>query len=410
MEPRSEKGRRFVIIHQPEIESKNGRIRISAVVDLQNSQINIPDVIWFEVPEDYQEFITNRADGFAVALLLLAMALGENIEVRGVLSPRLAYGMQEYQRVFNCWFPQKFKLIDIKCNNYKSQHESDVLGGVASAFSGGIDSFYTLWSHLPQQQQDPNYRVGYGLFLHGYDIRLEDEATYYTAQQAYAEMMQEQGLRLLVGRTNVYDFVGKLNWALSHGTALVGFAMILGRLLSRFFIPSGYTYKDSNLRGGTDPVLDHLLSTETLEIIHDGASATRVEKTAVVAKWPETYSLLRVCWMKPDGLRNCCECEKCLRTMTTLDMFGSLSKYLTFPQPLERQKIRSCRYIDEYDYIFAQEIIEYATAVGRNDIAADVRYALFRSRIKHRARQIKHHVAAPYKQLLKKTKTLVISR
>lgn len=397
-----------MIIHPPEIASKNGRIGVSAAIELQ-SGINVPDVMWFEFPESYQQFVTDRADGFAVALLLLAMVLGENIEVRGVLSPRLVYGMQEYQRVFNCWFPQQFKLIEIECNNYQPLQASDVKGGVASAFSGGVDSFYTLWSHLPQQQQDPNYQVKYGLFIHGYDIFLEDEATYNTAQQAYAEMMHQQGLELLVGRTNVYSFASKLDWALSHGTALIGFAMVLGRMLSRFFIPSGYTYKDSNLRGGTDPVLDHLLSTETLEIIHDGASVTRVEKTAVIAKWAETYSLLRVCWVKPDGLRNCCQCEKCVRTMTTLEMFGTLSKYLTFPEPLERQKIRSCRYVDEYDYIFAQEIIEYATAVGREDIAADVRYALFRSRIKHRASQIKYQLAAPYKRLLKKTKRFVTS-
>lgn len=397
-----------MIIHPPEITSKNGRVGVCAAIEFQ-TQINLPKVMWFEFPANYQEFVTDRPDGFAVALLLLAMVLGEDIEVRGVLSPRLAYGMQEYQRVFNCWFPQKFQLIDIKCDNYKPLDQSDVKGGVASAFSGGVDSFYTLWSHLPPQQPNPNYQLEYGLFIHGYDILLEDQATYYTAQQAYAEMMHQQGLQLLVGSTNVYDFASKVDWALSHGSAIIGFAMVLGRLLSRFFIPSGYTYKDSHLRGGTDPVLDHLLSTETLEIIHDGASVNRVEKTASIAKWVETYSRLRVCWVKPDGLKNCCECEKCIRTMTTLDMFGELSKYDTFPQPLSRQKIRSSKYLDAYDYIFAQEIIESATAVGREDIAADIRYALIKSQMKLKVRQIKHQVAAIYRDYLKKTKTPVIS-
>ena len=402
----AEKGR-IVIIHPPEITIKNGRVSVGAAIELQ-TEINLPKVMWFEFPANYQHFVTDRADGFVLASLMLAMLLGEHIEVRGVLSPRLAYGMQEYQRVFNCWFPEKFKLIDIISDNYKPLNQSEVKGGVASAFSGGVDSFYTLWSHLPQQQPHPNYQIEYGLFIHGYDILLEDKATYYTAQQAYAEMLHKQGLQLLVGRTNVYDFASKVEWALSHGTAIIGFAMVLGRMLSRLFIPSGYTYKDSHLRGGTDPVLDHLLSTETLEIVHDGASVNRIEKTACIAKWAETYSRLRVCWVKPDGLKNCCECEKCIRTMTTLDMFGQLSKYHTFPQPLTRQKIRSCRYLDAYDYIFAQEIIESATAVGREDIAADIRYALVRSRIKHTARQIKRQVGTVYKRLLR-TKTSVTS-
>ena len=401
----AEKGR-IVIIHPPEITIKNGRVSVGAVIELQ-TETNLPKVMWFEFPANYQDFVTDRADGFAVASLMLAMLLGEHIEVRGVLSPRLAYGMQEYQRVFNCWFPQKFKIIDIISDNYKPLHQSEVKGGVASAFSGGVDSFYTLWSHLPQQQPHPNYQIEYGLFIHGYDILLSDEATYNTAQQAYAQMMHKLGLQLLVGRTNVYDFASKVDWALSHGTAIIGFAMVLGRMLSRLFIPSGYTYKDSHLRGGTDPVLDHLLSTETLEVMSDAASVNRVEKIASIAKWAETYSRLRVCWVKPDGLKNCCECEKCIRTMTTLDMFGQLSKYETFPQPLTRQKIRSCRYLDAYDYIFAQEIIESATAVGREDIAADIRYALVRSQMKLKVRQIKHQVAAIYRDYLKSKKPVI---
>ena len=90
-----------MIIHPPEITRKNGRVGVCAAIELQ-TQINVPDVMWFEFPENYQDFVTDRADGFAVASLMLAMLLGEHIEVRGVLSPRLAYGMQEQVKVIKC--------------------------------------------------------------------------------------------------------------------------------------------------------------------------------------------------------------------------------------------------------------------------------------------------------------------
>lgn len=392
-----------MIVHAPEMRSENGEVCVSARVELQTRGVNIPEVLWFKFPESYDEFVTDRADAFAVSSLLLAMTLGEDMEVRGVLSPRLVSGMQEYQRIFNLWFPQRFKLIDIRCNNYERQHEDDVKGGVACAFSGGVDSFYTLWSHPPQNERNLDYQVSYALFVHGFDIALEDEATYSTARHAYEETMQMLGLQLLTARTNVRQLLACVDWGLAHGSALIGLALALGLLLSRFYVPATHTYSDL-VPWGSDPRLDPLLSTETLQVVHDGASVTRVEKTAVIAQWAETYSRLRVCWVKPDGLSNCCRCEKCIRTMIALDMVGTLPQYTTFPLPMERQNIRSCRFLNESERAFAREIIDRAIAVGRKDIAFDVRYALFRSRVLLPTDQIKRNIAAACRRLLRKAK------
>ena len=67
-----------------------------------------------------------------------------------------------------------------------------------------------------------------------------------------------------------------------------------------------------------------------LEVRHDGAEASRVEKTAVVAESHVAVEVLHVCPQEL-GDHNCGSCAKCSRTMMTLDVFGKLGFTRTFP-------------------------------------------------------------------------------
>lgn len=388
-----------MIIHIPEIRIEDGEVSVSARVEFQTSISSMPDELWFKFPENHKNWVTDRADGFVAAMLLLAMAYGEDIDVRGVLSPRLLSGVQEYQRIFNLWFPKRFKLIDIHCSNSISPNRHEVTGGVACAFSGGVDSFYTLWSHLPQSDHNSHSQVSYALFAHGFDIPLEDEATFRACREVYGETLKRLGVRLLTARTNIQHFCIRSDWGIFHGSALIGLAQVLRRLLTRFYVPASHTYNDL-IPWGSDPRLDHLLSTETLEIVHDGAAFTRVEKTVVLARWPETFTRLRVCYAK-NGLNNCSKCEKCIRTMITLDMFGALPNYTTFLLPLERRRVRSCRYSITSEFAFPREIINHANKIGRRDIVVDLGYALLISRFIFWLRRIKRALLAICKHILR---------
>jgi hypothetical protein len=192
-------------------------------------------------------------------------------------------------------------------------------------------------------------------------------------------MMQCLGIQLISARTNAREFDGG-NWEFCHGAMLTSLPLVLGRGLTRFYIPSTHTYSDL-FPWGSDPRLDHLLSTETLQVVHDGATATRFEKTVAIAQWPEAYSRLRVCWVKPDGLKNCCRCNKCIRTMTSLAILGKLERFETFPLQLERQHIRTCQLKDENERSFMQQVLEAAEANGKQDLASDIRYALLRGKL-----------------------------
>jgi hypothetical protein len=379
-----------MIVYKPNITEEENEICVSAKVETESNSVKLPDVLWFKFPKDYKEYVTDRSDGFAAALLPLAMALGEDMEVKGTVSPRLAFGMREYQRITSVWWPNRLRSVNVKFENLKSLEENKATGKVGCAFSGGVDSFYTLWSHLPQNEEIEKYRISHCLMIKRFSFP-HDKIEFDPIQKIYESMMKRLDLQLLVCDSNiVIEFIRPIDKTIGefftpiHGSTLTAFALILGQFFSDFYIGSAYKFTYSHPTG-SNPLLVHLLSTETTEMIDDGRHLTRVEKTATLSKWPETYLKLRVCFRakadeKKDKILNCCKCEKCVRTMTTLYLLNKLHQYASFPSPLTGKMIRKM-YVHGGKYLLAQEVIDYASRAGRKGIVFNVRVAVFLNRM-----------------------------
>lgn len=329
-----------MIVHPIQQSVKAGKVRVSAAIEVEThgAASLFPEQLWYEFPEDVCDGLRVTSDGMAAAVLLLASSLGERLKLTEAISPRLLYGMEEYLRVFNCWFPARFPIIPIEPSS-RAVGLLPSSKGVATAFSGGVDSSYTLWTHLPEREKHEGYRLSHAVFIHGLDIPLSDEITFNVASRAYEAMLQQVGVRLLTVRTNARQFTTGLPWELAHGAILLSVPLLLGRLLQRFFVPASTTYVDVG-EWGSDPLVDHLLSTETLDIVHDGASAYRVDKVRAISTWPLVYSHLRTCWEKPNKLLNCCHCYTCHITMGALEAETALKRFETFPLPLDAERVR----------------------------------------------------------------------
>jgi len=407
-----------MVICTPEITESGDMICVSACIEIQTTGRTFPDTLWFKFPKSYTDYITDRTDCFAASLLPLAMRYGENLEIHGPLSPRLVHGMQEYQRIQHLWKPNEFKLIEINYTNLKMANVMKVAGGVGCAFSGGVDSFYTLWSHLPQHEKNLGYRISHCLMINGFDVNSipEDEETFSNqTRQLYEPMMSKLGLQLLVSHTNIWQFMDRGKWQeymYTFGSILSASALALGHLFSRFYIASSFQYTQL-FPWGSHPLLDSLLSTEATEIIHDGAHLKRIEKIVVLSKWPETYSRLRTCLFdksfitKTASLENCCRCERCIQMMSVLDMLGVLDKYTVFPKPLERKCIRRVRFFDipekgKNRFLYAQETIDFARKMGRRDVVFDLGYAIFRNTwFKGGMKRVRRSIKRVFKKILK---------
>ncbi|HML94127.1 MAG TPA: hypothetical protein PKC29_01725 [Thermodesulfobacteriota bacterium] len=370
-----------MIIHHPEISSKDGKLTVSAGIEFDPTVPGMPERLWFEFPEDCGDLVTDRADAFLSTMLLVAMRRGEKvIEVRGKVSPRFLIGINEYQTAFCIWPVWRFEPVRIECESLVPAGAENGPDIVMSAFSGGLDSFFTLKSFLPGNGLPESVQISHLLFVHGFDIKLEDTESFTLLRDAYSTMCGRLGIKLITCRTNCRQFGMERNWGLFHGSALIGAAHAAGRRAAMFHVPSSHSFT-SLMPWGSDPGIDYLLSTEATQVLHHGSGYTRTEKTEAIAHWEEIRDKLRVCAFG-DGTRiNCCKCEKCLRTMMTLDMIGVLERYSAFPGPLTAGLVRNCRYWNRSDFSFAHEIMGYARQKKRWDIVANLSYAYVRSRI-----------------------------
>jgi len=342
-----------VIVHEPEISEQGGEVRVSSRIEIGASGKRFPETLWFRFPADYRNYLTDRSDAFVVALLPLAMEHGEEIQVRGVVSPRLALGMTEYQRIQTAWHPDRFKTVNIEYGTLAAMEPARTRDAVATAFSGGVDSFYTLHSHVFQERTQ-QYRISHCLMINGFDFNhddIEDHRLFDRTTQLYRPLLKELGVELLVTHTNITPFLADSlrMWNIhryAHGAFLSASALVLGRLLRCFFIPSSDPYTKLE-PWGSHPMLDHLLSTETMETRHDGAHLSRFEKAAALAQWPTVYDKLRVCnrgtkfHSNTGALENCCHCEKCIRTMAGFHVIGALDHFSAFPEGLKRAHVRN---------------------------------------------------------------------
>ncbi|MEA5553230.1 hypothetical protein VB713_20020 [Anabaena cylindrica UHCC 0172] len=371
-----------MIISQPTITEENQEISVSARVALDNQRNQAPDTLWFKFPSHYRNYVTDRSDGFIVGLLPSAMALGEKVIVEGITSPRLAYGLREYQQILNAWWPKKFKIVDIQYDRLQESSSCDSEYGAGSAFSGGVDSFYTLWKHLPDHEELEKYRITHCLMINGFDkdIDLDDTGAFRQLYDIYEPMMQKLGITLLRSRTNLQKFrlasINSSDLHLTFGAPITASTLVLGNLFSRFYIPASHSYAyETLIPMGAHPILDHLLSTETLQLIHDGANASRTEKIATISQWNETYSRLRVCLQKAKydentgQIENCGNCIKCINTMLSLDILDVLPMYATFPHSLKSQQIWKARNLTKFRY---KEHLSFAHQQSRKDRIFDL--------------------------------------
>ena len=373
---------------------------MSAKIELETTGFDVPDSAWLAYPKEYEDYVTDRADGFFAGLMPTAMTLGENVVVKGSVSPRLAWGIREYQELLQHWWRDKgwFSIVDI---DYEDLCEPTAVGdAVGCTVSGGVDSFYSLWKHRRGNESIPGYEITHGLMINGFDFDtdLDNTGSFRRTAEAFRPVIEGMGARMLTLRSNIGSFRSN---ALYHPSRLVTFeapitacVLTLAGLFAKFYVPGSTSYDPEALQAhGPDPASFPLLSTERIQIIADGFDADRAEKTAAISQWEDSYSTLRVCWRKvvideETGLiRNCCRCEKCVRTMLALDIVGALPKYKTFPLPLIRRDVWRLKCDNDASRIFLEDNVNLAKGAGRSDRVFDLWIAAMFGRLPWKIRR-----------------------
>jgi hypothetical protein len=336
-----------MIVHQPETLRDGEYIITWAEIELDDKVDNFPEYLWFRVPSHYADCLSLQSDAFLIPSLQAAMHFGEDIRVRGPVSPRLAYHLDEYQFIQSLKFPKELRRVNVSYERLAPLQVNPRAVGVS--FSGGIDSFYALYKHLPQNQPLPGYQITHALFINGFDITQKDRDKYQNLLLQYLRLLAKLDIELLPLETNlVSSVIPWLEYRRFYAPVLLGSVLALGGLFKRFILSNSRHY--TQVQVNSNPLADRLLSTETLDLEHFGATILREDKLEAISEWQMAQQALRVCGAPNLEALNCCKCEKCVRSMLPIYALGRMPQFRTFPDPLKsnRDVLRLARKFDPY--------------------------------------------------------------
>ncbi len=268
--------------------------------------------LWFQFPNSINPPDNSDCDSYVLSTVMDAMKEGRKLIVQGATSKRLLSNLTEYQSAWNKWRPNTYDIIDIEVED--ATNEIEAVPGAICAFSGGLDSTFSVWRHSQRRNGYRTYNINLCSLIHGFDIPLSDVNAFNNTQNNVRITLNDVNLNMLPIATN-YREITSANWAHAHMTAIVAALSHFKSVAGTCLIPSSYPYSHLYIPWGSTPIIDHLLSSAGFDVIHDGASHFRTEKANEIAEWKLGVENLRVCWQGIEKDRNCGKCEKCTRTM-----------------------------------------------------------------------------------------------
>lgn len=293
-------------------------------------------------------------EGWLSIGLLPAMKTGATMRVDGPVSPRFLEGQSHNQRLFRSWKPG-YHPVAIEGAQLQPPHHPHARR-VGTFFSTGADSSYTFLKHQAE--------ITDLIYLAGFDITRGDYSHYSNTAAAAQRVARHYGVNLVIVETNLREFIDRYAfWGMAHGAAMSGIGHMLSSHFQHIYVAASLDL-ERQIHWGTHPELDNNWSSETLEFIHDGVEARRIDKINRLASEPVILQNLRVCVYPPGRNLNCGRCEKCVRTMIALQAVGALDRCDTFDAPLDLRRIY--RLYAQEDRLHAAFIAENLEALEKN--------------------------------------------
>lgn len=284
----------------------------------------------FRVEEPWGELISERMDAALVALLFPAMAAGESLIAKGTVSERLLHGLRgPYQEVLRAQTPSLNRIVVEADSADTGPKEAS---GVATGFSGGVDSFAALADYHYSGDALPGFRLTHLLYNNVGSHGPSGEELFQARYERLAPVAEALGLPFVRVDSNMDAFYPPGTFQRTHTPRNAAVALLLQAGLRRWLYGSTYEYQDcfvgaTDSCGHADPVALPLLSTDAMDLVPVGSDSRRVDKLLRVARIPESHRSLDVCIRSRVADRNCSTCYKCKRTLITLEIAGLLETY-----------------------------------------------------------------------------------
>ena len=198
-------------------------------------------------------------------------------------------------------------------------------GGNAAFFSGGVDAFATLIAH---RNEHPLL-----ITLRGADIKLDDNGGWNNVYNHIQNTVKQfhlptpititSSFRTFIDEGELSQLVSKSGdgwWhGFQHGIGLLGHAAPVAYInhIEWVYIASTFPVEEKNITCASHYTIDNYVRFSNSRVLHDQVELFRQGKIHLITQYCKTskqYVDLRVCWISTGG-KNCCHCEKCIRTM-----------------------------------------------------------------------------------------------
>jgi hypothetical protein len=359
------------------------RARVSATVIWEDCDRQSQEV-YFETTAEYADDLDVNPNSWLLCSALAAMRYGEKrIAIDAPISPEIKDGLINAMKCLIAWHGGDRRVIPIEAPLQTEVLFPNKSSRAGALFSGGIDALAMVRDNQLNFAPEHPRRIQDGILVYGVlEGENEQDPSFQNVVNAVTIMAEDAGLELIQVYTNAYAHFRDLDsdfsfWRFEyHGSFLAAIAHIFAPRLSVASIAS--TYDFANLEPwGSHPLLDPLYSTVDLQIRHENAALSRLEKTKLVGEWDVALKQLRVCNEKAsykEGNYNCGNCEKCVRTMTAFLSLGMLDRIATFKEKGVSQEklINTCYLSDSYEVNCYRELIEPLENLGRYDLTQGI--------------------------------------
>lgn len=356
-----------------------GHVRFTGVV----SQAGAADgSIWIDVPEELSADVPGRLDAWLLWALPHAFETQQDLVLEGAVDAELLRNAHELMEIWARWRPDR---RPIRLQAEPAAETTAGQGPVRTGlfFTGGVDSFFTLFHHDEMARTHPEWRerpVDDLMYVDGFDIPLAATEALAAKHATLGRIAADTGKTFVVLATNLRQTGVRQPWGrVMHGPALGGVGLLLGSRWREMLLSSWFCHEDSDPWGSTG-ITDPLLSTSATRTRPYGAGHDRFEKLAFLVRFPLAIETLHVCWEeRSDG--NCGRCEKCLRTLIALDILGVRDRAATFPQePLDLSRLGEVWKDQPLFVRMYAQLKNHAARAGRADIASAIDARLTRHR------------------------------
>ncbi|REJ08031.1 hypothetical protein DY023_01845 [Microbacterium bovistercoris] len=316
-----------ISIGVPVITASGDIVRWSVPVDGPG----LPPTLWYEVSSEHAHMLSDRADAATIGLMIPALHLGLELVVEGPLTDELVFAFGDFQALYGAIGLGRPRPLTAR----RSLPPATRAPGVATGYSGGIDSFAVLAEHHYAADVPNARRVTHLLFnnvgAHGWGPSAD--ALGRDRMNRLRPSVEQIGLPLVEVDSNLDAFYAPPLWFYrTHTPRNASVAHLLSKGIGAWLYASAYDYRRIGVRPGpaavADPIALPLMSTSALSARDTGTALRRVDKTAIVAEMPLSWEFLDVCSnIDIPGAAQCSDCMKCRRTLLTLEVLGVVERY-----------------------------------------------------------------------------------